>query len=49
MKLFDSDDKKALADLAGAAVVAFGALAVVAVSGAGILGLAVRVFQLAMG
>lgn len=52
-RMFDNEDREALGRMAGAAVVGVGALALVAVSSAGILGLAagvfVRAFQLAMG
>jgi hypothetical protein len=49
MVLFDADDKKAARGVLGVAVVFVTALALVAIAGAGVIGLAFRVFQLASG
>lgn len=47
--MFDNEDRKALSNLFGLTIVALGTAAVALVSGAGILGLAVRIFQLTSG
>lgn len=49
MAFLDADDTKAARGLFGAAIVFVTALALVAISGAGVIGLAFRVFQLASG
>ena len=49
MAFFDADDTKAARGLFGAVAVFVVALAVVAISGAGVIGLAVRVFQFTAG
>ncbi len=49
MRWFDADDRKALGQIAGVVMVGLVSLAVVAVAGAGIVGLAIRVFELGLG
>jgi hypothetical protein len=49
MGILDADDTKAARGLFGVVIVLVAALAMVAISSAGVLGLAFRVFQLAAG
>jgi hypothetical protein len=49
MAFFDAEDTKAARGLFGAVAIFVSALALVAISGAGVIGLAFRVFQLAAG
>ena len=49
MALLDAEDTQAARGLFGVAVVFVSALAVVAIAGAGVIGLAFRVFQFAAG
>lgn len=49
MGIFDAEDTKAARGLLGTALVFVVTLGIVAISGAGVIGLAVRVFQLTSG
>jgi hypothetical protein len=48
-RMLDAEDRKVLGGIVGLGVLSIGALSVMTVAGAGILGLAIRVFQLAAG